>query len=286
MAISFPVVGSSVLKKIYSKRKPWSRKGDFGRLLVAGGSKRFHGSSVFNCLSAYACGCDLVFLAAPKRAADAALTFSPSIISFPLQGGDYFQGKHVKEVLSLSKEYGATALLVGGGMWREKQTLQAILQLIEKSSLPMVIDADAIRAVAQHPGVLKGKKAVLTPHSQEFRVLCGEKPSIEIEERAQLAKKVARKLGATILLKGHVDVISDGAKVALNKTGSPFMTKGGFGDCLAGACGAMLARSVPPFDAACASAYLMGRAGELAAKDKGESLMPLDAVEKMHLVLR
>ncbi|MFA6048555.1 MAG: NAD(P)H-hydrate dehydratase [Candidatus Micrarchaeia archaeon] len=282
MAIS---VSKGVLKKVFPKRKDWARKGGFGRLLVVGGSKRFHGSPVFNSLSAYRAGCDLVFLAAPRRAADLAATFSPSIITYPLEG-DYFSPAHVEQVLQLSRDYSATAMVVGGGMWRELETFVAIRELIRKTNLPTVVDADAIRAVAQTPEVLRGKKCILTPHSEEFRVLSGITVSSDVAQRAIAAQKVAQKLGATILLKGHVDVISDGKQTALNKTGTPFMTKGGFGDCLAGICGSFLARGVAPFDAACAAAFLNGKAGELAAKEKGEGLMPMDAVEKVHTVLK
>ncbi len=283
--MAFPTVSKSVLKKIFPKRAPWARKGEFGRLLVVGGSKRFHGSPVFNSFAAYRAGCDLVFLAAPRRAADLAAAFSPSIITYPLEG-EYFSPVHVEEVLQLQRDYSATAMVVGGGMWRELETFVAIRELIRKTDLPLVIDADAIRAIAQTPEVLRGKKCIITPHSEEFRVLSGIRLSSDVAQRAQAAQKVAQKLGATILLKGHVDVLSDGGKAALNKTGTPFMTKGGFGDCLAGICGAFLARGASPFDAACAAAFVNGKAGELAAREKGESLMPMDSVEKISQVLR
>jgi NAD(P)H-hydrate epimerase len=81
------------------------------------------------------------------------------------------------------------------------------------------------------------------------------------------------------LLKGKTDIISDGKEVALNKTGSPFMTKGGTGDTLAGIAGALLARGIPPFEAGQAAAYINGIAGELAAKKFGEGLMATDLIE-------
>ncbi len=278
-------VSKNALKKIFPQRPAWSHKGRYGKLLVVGGSKRFHGSPVFNSLAACRAGCDLVFLAAPIRAANLAATFSPSIITYPLEG-DYFSSQHVETVFQIAREYSATAMLVGGGMWREPETLEAICTLVKRTELPLVIDADGIRAIAQAPHLLKGKNCILTPHSEEFRVLTGTTPSTEIARRAAQVQVAAKKLNATILLKGHVDLISDGDKVALNKTGSPFMTKGGFGDCLAGICGAFLARGIRPFDAACAAAFLNGKAGELAAREKGESLMPMDAVEKFCEVLK
>jgi len=82
-------------------------------------------------------------------------------------------------------------------------------------------------------------------------------------------------------LKGAVDIISDGKRTALNKTGSSFMTKGGCGDTLAGICGALLARKVDAFTAACAAAYINGRAGEIAVKEYGEGMLPTDLIKNI-----
>jgi NAD(P)H-hydrate repair Nnr-like enzyme with NAD(P)H-hydrate dehydratase domain len=85
-------------------------------------------------------------------------------------------------------------------------------------------------------------------------------------------------MGCTILLKGHVDVISDGHATALNKTGDPCLTKGGTGDTLAGMCGALLAMGLDPFAAACSAAYINGLAGELASREFGQGMLASDLV--------
>lgn len=281
------LVSKKILQKVFPTREKWSHKGQYGKLLVVAGSKRFTGSPIFNCLSAYRAGCDLVFLAAPQRAADIAASFSPEIISLPLEG-DYFFSSHVSQVLDLAHDYGATALLVGGGLWRTPETLDAIRLLLRRTSLPTVIDADGLRAVAQDPSSLAGirRKSILTPHSKEFEVLAGKMPSTDLKARTKAVENLAKKLETTILLKGATDIISDGKRTAFNETGSPFMTKGGFGDCLAGIAGAFLARGIPPFDAACAAAFVNGKAGEIAAKEKGESLLPSDLIATLASVLR
>jgi len=279
-------VSGKILRKILPAREKWSHKGQYGKLFVVAGSKRFSGSPIFNCLSAYGAGCDLVFLAAPRRAADIAAGYAPEIIAYPLDE-DYFSAKSIPAVLQLFSDYSPTAFLVGGGMWRERETLAGIRELLRKTPLPAAIDADAIRAVADDPSCLKrNRQTILTPHSREMQALSGELPSVDLKQRVKLTQATAKKLGTTILLKGAVDVISDGDKVALNKTGCAFMTKGGFGDTLAGIAGAFLARGASPFDAACAAAYVNGKAGELAAKEKGESLLPTDAIASLSRVLR
>jgi NAD(P)H-hydrate epimerase len=269
-------------KKIYVKRNPWAHKGQFGNVLIVGGSKRYSGSPVFNAMGALRSGADLITIIGYKRAMDIAASFAPDIITYPLD--TELESKHIPTVLTLSR--GFDSLIIGGGLNRSKKTYQAIRKIIKKIDLPMVIDAEAIRAVAENPKVLANKKAIITPHTREFKVLTGQVVKPEIKDRQAKVKEAAKKLGAVILLKGHIDVISEGEKVGLNKTGSAFMTKGGFGDTLAGITGALLARGIEPFTAAQTAAYINGKAGEMAAKKFGEGVIASDIFEFIPKVIK
>ena len=263
-------VKKGVLKKIYKKRDPWSHKYYFGHLLVIGGSKHYSGSPTLNALAALRSGVDLVTIAAPERAANIIASFTPDLIAYPLNG-NCLGVEHLTELFKLTQN--KTAVVIGGGLRREDGILNVIATYLKKVDIPCVIDADAIHAVARNKGIVKNKNFLLTPHSYEFFVLSGKKVSTNLKERINAVKKLAHQLKTTILLKGHVDVVSDGKKVALNRTGSPYMTKGGMGDTLAGICGALLARGNDVFTVACASAYINGRAGEIASKKLKESVM-------------
>jgi NAD(P)H-hydrate epimerase len=275
----------SVLKKVYRKRKPWVHKGNFGRLLAIVGSERHTGSPIFVGLAAYRAGCDLVFLIGPKRPMDVAASYSPVLITEVLDDVQ-LEERHIPKILSVIDEVEANAIVIGPGLWRTPETIRTIIKLIREISLPMVIDADAIRAISIAKEILRGKRCVLTPHADEFRELANIKVTRDLKDRIKFVKEEARNISSTILLKGHVDVISDGRKVALNKTGSPFMTKGGCGDTLTGICGAFLARNVEPFIAACASAYINGKAGEFAAREYGEGLLPTDLIKNIPKVIK
>lgn len=271
-------VESSVLEEIYKKRPKWSHKGDFGRLLIIGGSKTYTGAPVLAAYSAMAslrAGTDLVLLAAPARAADIIARFSPNLITEPFKG-DFFTTKHLKAALALAKKFDAVS--IGSGMGIEKETGDFVKKFVSKVKKPCVIDADAIK-------VLKKKRLignfVLTPHAYEFFHLSGERPKYDIISRAKLVKKVAKNMGVTILLKGAVDIISDGKQTAMNKTGNPYMTTGGTGDVLTGVCGGLLAQKISPFKSACASAYITGKSGDFAAKEKGPGLLATDIIEKI-----
>ncbi len=278
-------ISQAVLKTVYPGRKPWVHKGQFGKLLVVAGSEMHTGSPVFAAMAAYRAGCDLVYLASPQRPADVAAHFSPNLITLPLEG-KMLVSRHVPKILDLVKTSRITAMLIGPGLWRDRNTFKAIYQLIEKIDLPMVIDADAIRAVALKKNILKGKEVVLTPHANEFLAIGGKKVDNNLQQRTARVKQLAEKLCAVVLLKGNVDVISNGKRVVFNKTGCVYMTKGGFGDTLAGITSAFLARGVSSFDSASAAAYINGKAGELAAKKFGEGVLATDLLWEISRVIR
>ena len=278
-------VEKSILTRIYPRREPWVHKGRFGRLLLVCGSERLTGSACFAGMAAYRAGTDLVYIVAPQRAADVAANYSPVLMTRPLTG-TRLEEKHEQDVLETISEVKATAVVIGPGLWREEETMKTITNLVRQIRLPMVIDADAIRAIGRLKEPVKLENAVFTPHANEFRELTGKTVTDRLEERARTVEEEAVKLGSVILLKGHVDVISDGTKTALNRTGTPFMTKGGLGDTLTGICGAYLARGVDGYTAACAAAYVNGKAGEIASKKYRESLLPTDLIDHIHEAIR
>ncbi len=269
--------------RIYSSRNKWTHKGEHGKVLIISGSKQYSGSPIFNSIAALKAGADLITVAGPKRAMDIAASYSPDMITYPLWGEE-LKREHILEILELASNF--DSLIIGCGLSRKEETYKAIRTVINNIDLPMVIDAEAIRAVAEDLSVIKNKKVIFTPHAEEFRILTGEEVMPETKDRKEKVKRWAEKLEAVILLKGYIDVISDGRKVIFNKTGSPYMTKGGFGDTLAGICGALLAKGVELLDAAKYAAYINGRAGELAAKKYGEGVMASNIFEFITEVIK
>ncbi|MDD3190403.1 MAG: NAD(P)H-hydrate dehydratase [Candidatus Pacebacteria bacterium] len=260
------------LKTIYLKRGKWAHKGDFGNVLIVAGSRMYSGSPIFNAMSALRCGADLISVVGHRRAMDIVANFLPDMITHPLEDG--LLKNNADEVFGLSSKF--HSLVIGGGLDRSEESHRAIRAVISKIELPMIIDAEAVRAVAGYEEILKGKKVVLTPNVPELEALTGEKVGNSVEEREEKVRACAEKFGAVVVLKGNVDVISDGEKTILNRTGNPFMSKGGFGDTLAGVCGALLARGVEPLEAARWACFINGTAGDLAAKKFGESLIASD----------
>ena len=270
------------VKKSYPKRPAWSHKGDFGKLLVVGGSRKYSGSPALAGLAALRTGCDLVTVAAPERAANIIASFSPDLITEPVTG-NCFNNWHTRSILEMTTQ--ADAVVLGGGLGRRSETMTFVQNLLARLDKPCVIDADAIHAVAINKKVLK-KTFILTPHSREFFILTGQESGQNLKERMEQTRLFSSHLGCTILLKGHIDAISDGKSLALNKTGTPFMTKGGTGDVLSGICGALLAMGLEPFRAACSAAYISGLAGDLTSKEFDSGMLASDMLDFIPNVLQ
>lgn len=268
--------------KMYPKRDPWVHKGDFGYVMIVSGSHTYSGSPVFNAMGALRAGADLVVLRGHPRAMNIAASYAPDIITSPFSGE--FSSNHVKDVLKELSRY--QSLVIGSGMERSEESFVAIRTLVEKSDISMVIDAEALRAIAGHTEIIKGKKIILTPNSEEFKVLTGEEVGADENERKEKVQRWAKMFSVTILLKGSIDIISDGENIFVNKTGSVYMTKGGFGDVLSGITGALLARGGDTFSAACVSAHINGMAGDLAGQKYGEGALASDSLKLIPLVIK
>ncbi|OGK58955.1 NAD(P)H-hydrate dehydratase [Candidatus Roizmanbacteria bacterium RIFCSPLOWO2_02_FULL_43_10] len=273
------------LSKIYSPRPEWVHKGNYGSVLVVCGSKLYSGSATLAGVSALRAGADLVSIAAPARAADVAAHTLADLITYPLSGG-HLTTRHVNDVLDIAHLRRINSIVIGCGLGRHQSTIAAIHTLIAKVIVPLVIDADALYALSQKPELAVGKQVILTPHAGELAILLGlERAPADFDARLAAAKQAAVKYRSVILLKGHIDIITDSHIMITNNTGSVYMTKGGFGDTLSGIVGALLARGVGLIEAAHAAAYINGRAGELAAEQKGEGVVASDIFETIPKVI-
>ena len=270
------------LKGVYPGREKWSHKGDHGRLLIIGGSRRYKGAPALCGLAALRTGVDLVMIAAPESAADVISSFSPNLIAEPLEG-DYINAGNLHKLDALAKRF--DAVVIGNGIGRMAGTRDTLIELLHSLQKPCLLDADALHLIHDNRELLKSGW-VITPHEQEFYSLTHEKPGNKIEERIKSAERFSAKYKATVLLKGYKDVIASGRKSIINSTGNPFMTVGGTGDVLSGICGALLAMGIKPMEAAAASAYLCGEAGNLAADELGPGMLPTDVINKIPLVLK
>lgn len=266
----------------YPIRGVESHKGQNGRILVIGGGP-FTGAPALAGLAAYRMGVDLVHIATPAPSFGPISSYSPNLIVHGLAD----QTLNAKDIKPVQQLIGMVdAVLIGPGLGLGRGTQEAVRKIVKACDKPLVIDADAIAAVAEDLSVLEGKTAVITPHAKEFETLTGESLPKDLEERAKAVEEAARKLGVVLLAKGHIDVVSDGHLTKLNLTGNPGMSVGGTGDVLAGEVVALLSKGTTAYNAARISAFTNGKAGDLAFEKLGYSLMATDVIDNVPEVLR
>lgn len=269
---------------VAKRRPPEAHKGDFGRLLVVGGSEVFSGAPVLVALAALRTGVDLAYVAAPEKTAHAISSMTPDLITIKLDG------KHLQSAnLKTLKDYieKTDAIVLGSGLGLHEETKEAVRTLIDavvEIGKPLLLDADALKAFAEFKRKLD-VPSVLTPHAGEYATLTGKKLPETLEEKIRHVQKTASELNAVILLKGHADIIADKERVKLNYTGNPGMTVGGTGDVLSGIVGAFLAQHAEPFEAAVAGAFVNGATGDFVFKEKGAHMVATDLLQWIPHVL-
>lgn len=277
-------IGPGDVWMLHPNRESDSHKGMWGSLLMIGGSETYSGAPTLTSLAAYRMGLDLVYTAVPDTAAGAVSSASPSMITIKLKG-ERLTPNNIKQLEKPLEKVSAVA--IGPGLGVAADTVEAVGKLIEmvnQRGLPLVLDADGLKAYAENP-VKLSVRTVFTPHSREFVILTGKAAKGTHHEKGAVVEREAKRLGSVILLKGNVDVISNGKNTRYNWTGNPGMTVGGTGDVLTGIVGAYLAQGADPFYAAGAAAFINGKAGDLVAAEKGYHLLSEDLIEKIpHVV--
>lgn len=271
-------VGPGELINCLKERPAASHKGQNGKVLVVAGSMDYVGAATLAATAALGClrsGIDLVTVAAPEKVAYAINAYSPDLITMKMPG-DYLSEKHFSEIFNKSAE--ADVVLIGPGLGQRKETVLLVKKLVKRLKKPVVLDADAIKAVV---GIRFGGNVLITPHAKEFQICFGKSLSHELQKNAQLVQKTAKQKKCIILLKGAIDIISDGKKLRFNKTGNAGMTIGGTGDVLAGLCAGFLSKGNSLFDSACAAAFLNGFIGDELKKEKDFAFIASDIVQKI-----
>ncbi len=247
-----------------------AHKGDNGRVLIIGGGP-FTGAPHYAGMGAVRAGADLVHVATTAAAATTISAWGPDLLIHAVDAGPHLSTAAWPAIRNLLDR--VDCVVIGPGLGDHPESL-ALVRFIIDTEIPTVVDADALDAVRDGDRCL-----VLTPHGREFQDLSGWKPT-----KANVTK-YADKTGHIVLRKGAEDVVA-GRETRVCKRGHPGMTVGGTGDVLAGALGALIARGAEPFDAACAAAYLVGCAGEIAGSMFGEALTATDVIHALPAVLR
>jgi hydroxyethylthiazole kinase-like uncharacterized protein yjeF len=228
-------------------------------VLVVAGSPGMTGAAHLAARAAQRAGAGMVRVGSPGVVDDLRRPVEAVGLELPRTGWD-------TKVVELVGRFGS--LVVGPGLGRDGATLAAVRALLGAADLPTVLDADgliALRGALAPAARRRPADTVLTPHDGEYEQLMGERPG---PDRIAAARRLAAMSGSVALLKGSTTVVAhpDG-RVRISTTGAPRLATAGTGDVLSGVIGALLARGMPPLEAAAGGAWLHGRAAHLGAAE-------------------
>jgi len=257
-------------------RDPSSHKGTYGHVLALGGSPGFTGAITLTARAALRAGAGLVTAAVPRGCQPVVAAGAPEIMTWGLPetaGGSL--GRSALDPL-LERLENFSVLAIGPGLGRDPETVELVKSLLPRASIPLVVDADALNALATDTGILSQPHGpmVLTPHPGEMGRLIGCPAAKIQEDRLNIARRYAQEWRCVLLLKGARTVVAcpDGGAY-INPTGNPGMATGGSGDVLTGIIAGLIAQGMSLDKAAAIGAYLHGAAGDLAAEELGQEAL-------------
>jgi hydroxyethylthiazole kinase-like uncharacterized protein yjeF len=271
-------------------RPAGGHKGTFGTAVVVAGSRGFTGAAYLASAAAARTGAGLVRLLVAEGIYPILAVKCTEVMATPVPEsapgavGEDAHGE-IREHLDA-----ATAGVVGPGLGRDPSTWRLVCELAQDVRIPLVLDADALNALAENRdalGALAGGR-VLTPHPGEMSRLL-RRPTADINRgRTEAARAAAAEWGAVIVLKGAGTVVAapDG-RVSVDPHQVPALATGGTGDVLSGVLGALLAQGVPPYEAAVTAVYVHAAAGRQVAARLGDSgLVASDLLLEVPEVMR
>jgi NAD(P)H-hydrate epimerase len=264
----------SSMRELVTPRARESHKGDFGRVLVVAGSRGKTGAAHLAAVGALRSGAGLVTVATPACCLPIVAAMGPEYMTAPLDESDNgIDPACADRVVDMARD----VIALGPGLGQSPSTQRFVVALVDRATMPLVIDADALNAFQADPDRLSGREGrdvIITPHPGEMARLVGMSTDEVQASRIEVARNFAVAHHVYVVLKGHRTLIATpDERVFINPTGNPGMATGGTGDVLTGMIAAWLAQLLDA-DAACRLAvYLHGMAGDLAEADEGEVAM-------------
>jgi hydroxyethylthiazole kinase-like uncharacterized protein yjeF len=290
-ALQLNVITARDVAPLIGPRPAESNKGNYGHVLVVGGSLGKAGAAAMAGMAALRAGAGLSTVATPKSVLGTVAGFHPELMTEPLSETDSgaISASAQRRIEELAK--GKSVLAIGPGISRDPQTAELVRTLVAKLQLPMVVDADGLNAFEGRTDELngKGRTLVITPHPGEMARLAACSIADVQKDRLGAARKFAREHELIVVLKGHRTlVVRPDGEAWVNTTGNPGMATGGTGDILTGMVAGMIAQhSAQTFMAAFAAVYLHGLSGDVMRESLGEhSLVATDVLQGLSEAFR
>jgi ADP-dependent NAD(P)H-hydrate dehydratase len=272
-------VTPKLVKDLIVPRIATSRKGDNGIVLVVGGSRIYHGAPILASIAALRSGTDLVFTAVPKSNIMAVRAYSPDIIALPLPDDKLTSGL-VNRLMAMLPKKPHTAAIGMGMSIAKPEALVSLIRQLRTAEIRLLLDASAL--IPEILREIAGTGTIVTPHAGEYKRLFEKHPGLNEEAQTSTVQTAAKDYGITIVLKGSVNIISDGVSehTAVIKRSTPAMTVGGMGDILSGLTVGLLTK-YSSFNASILGVFLNGVAASLAYERVGLHMVATDVIEDL-----
>ncbi len=263
------------MRELVPARAAESHKGDFGRVLVVAGSLGRSGAAHLSALGALRSGAGLVTIATPRSVVPIVAAMMPEYMTVPLEetAAGTIDFAAVDRVL----DFKADVIALGPGLGQEPSTAAFVQAIVERTGVPLVLDADGLNAFVEDPERLVGRDGVdviITPHPGEMARLIGASIEQVQSDRLAHARDFAAAHRVHVVLKGHRTIIANpDGRSFVNLTGNAGMATGGTGDLLTGMVAAWFAQILDAEGACKLAVYLHGSAGDLADADEGENAL-------------
>jgi len=276
-SIFLSLVEPAQFRHLFAPRPRSAHKGSFGHVLVIAGSRGKTGAAAMAGLAALRAGAGLVTVASTGSALPVIASHAAELMTEPLpetQGGAISMRAFDSGLLpDIARN--KTVIAIGPGLTTDPETVAMVCRALSEFPQPMVVDADALNAIAGADWSGAGRLRVLTPHPGEMSRQTGKKITEIEEDRVAVAREFARERHISLVLKGYRTLLAfpDG-RVWINPTGTPAMATGGTGDILTGMIAGFLAQFPrEPELAIAAAVYLHGLSGEIGAAELGEKCL-------------
>ena len=259
------------------RRRSDSSKYDYGRVVIVAGSRGMAGAAALSSMAALRSGAGLVEVIVPESIQATVAGFDPCVMTHGIPEDS--EGRLALSALAQIHERctRADVVALGPGLGRSEGLVGVVHDLWKTLPMPVVVDADALWALAQDSEWQKVEHAgpkVLTPHAGELQYLLGDNPSRSKSRPKKdlefAATRLAKEAGIVIVLKGPASLVTDGTTNTHNETGNPGMATAGTGDVLTGIITALVAQQLSIFDAARLGTWIHGAAGDAASIECGE----------------
>lgn len=272
-------VTPKLVKDLIVPRIATSRKGDNGIVLVVGGSRIYHGAPILASIAALRSGTDLVFTAVPKSNIIAVRAYSPDLIALPLPDDKLTTGLVNRLMAMLPKKPHAAAIGMGLSI-AKPEALVSLIRQLRNAEIKLLLDASAL--IPEILREIAGTGTIVTPHAGEYNRLFEKHPGTNEDVQTSTVQTAAKDHGITIVLKGSVNIISDGVgeNTAVIRRTTPAMTVGGMGDILSGLTVGLLTK-YSSFNASILGVFLNGVAAGLAYERVGLHMVATDVVEDL-----